>query len=1012
MAKKNKKYTYLSSEVSIILDGLALPSRGSFKEKFLSIPSKPSIFSLTILITLTLITFLFLQIDFHFPRYLILFQEDSHFQNLIAITGGITSVVIAIVIFVAEAIKEKGISSKVLLQKSNIWLLSYLSVTTFGYYIWINLRACDCITFLAIFPIIFYAITALSSLYNTIRVLTDKQEYLKSAKKIINKEINFQTRDLLEQRVYINTFQNIIKAQNYKLLVNPYHYANHKENYYLFRIEGSGYISNINLKNLRKISDEIDSYAAENKFKFEIDQTVAPNEQSLTPGNSLLSGEINQERYVTKQPTDRIDPDNNIILAINRKLIPEDRKSQFIETIKGLVSKTFIISKKDLDEEEVFVAEISEIESPFIKAIREANRSTIQIHIDIYKDLIDNLIKKLNQTIGNYNNKEATKEMSSLFGSWKSIDWVRDSTYFSLGIALETKVKEVIREIAFLPRYFTKTALEKREALLFRTFMTFPVHFYRYYQEIENASIKGYFLDRSWRSIKEIFEFSILNEYENSDSTPDKKELLQYAKHCLIVMQELLVQAYRNNDAYALNLFYNNFNKISKYNREDGYRDINWPNDIHFQIDIMWFGFASLLLAEINQNSLSISLLPKMLLELNKLSETNILNLYTYLSNRDIGGNWGWDNWDYKEEGEVFSIETNTRLANLLAIMLIKRRSLSNIDERFLEEIDKDFYNKLTGGTNIISVLEGVQQIRETYGSILSDEDINRAQTTITHLTAIKNYFEQKERAKLRSTPISTNLVKSFKEAVITKFIETATLRKVFESVGKFRFEDSSNRRAETRGFNQISQKEDFTEGWGFDTQGLGNYFGEGLADWENEYLVNILLENSEQFEENKYSINKYISENKLIIGVNLPWYRIAKYRENFQITQTNDQQNYVYKYKGIEIPVIMVHIPRSTKKGLLILDMSKIDSLISYIPDIKPNTDINKNIYISITDFSHNAHEKRKILRANPPWLEEKGSDKEDYLQEIVAVKIFESIKLKLHPSFKAKFIKFKRDY
>jgi hypothetical protein len=280
----------------------------------------------------------------------------------------------------------------------------------------------------------------------------------------------------------------------------------------------------------------------------------------------------------------------------------------------------------------------------------------------------------------------------------------------------------------------------------------------------------------------------------------------------------------------------------------------------------------------------------------------------------------------------------------------------------------------------------------------------------IPFIKHIKVDAEIQIQSKHRSLSISSEKIKKFKDDFVKEFYELATFRSIitnyFSAFKNFIHEPIDD--AFRLGLNiSMEDKAVFFESWYISYGDWIQGYARSFALGENSYIFNEIVGLCQQIKAN--DINEIILKfeqisDVVIITSSMNIHKIFDKNEEFKASWRNDTNKLPvkgfkgwYNFRDSSIPIFAIN-NAGDNKSILILDSKKFGSLYQYSPLNKNDDERNKNniFYMDIRLLTERL-DLLKSFNENPPeWYQKIGDAKsrQDYVQERVAIEIFEKLK------------------
>lgn len=962
-------------------------------------------------------------------------KESSQYQNIIAIHAGIGAIIFALVIFVAESMRDDEAKdrARVLLKESYLFPLTVTEILVFFIFIWGD------INFWSIFAVIGVGLFAIGSLYKIIKVLLSNYRFFEKRTELLIERLQ-QSIDLaIDERIGNNILLSKLDGKMIKLEYNPFSYGD-ESRYYKFKADKVGIIEDINIDKLKEFAELIEKEANENGYAFE--QIGKPkssiSEKQETQPQNVESFKRNRHRFLLKKFQDEITEESNTIISIEKEIIKNDK---ILRELDSLFRQAIII-KADNNFTEEIRYEISGVKDQFITAINNSQLGKITELSNLYKKLTEGFLSYIARYGGRYSLEQARKERGSLFSGWNEINWLRSDIQDLFEKAMRSEEKETILEVAYLPIAIARRAIDHKDQYIFQEFIWFSELLYIYGLKIKDKDLRNIMLDRSWRYLKEIADYYVEARLNKEDLNYDKLIILKdFAVYFYVVLQGLLKRSFDKRDLESFNNFQktanNLFDQFEPSKKQQNAKDLKWrierlpvnkeqkellerqlqdqeqieriESELQTRKHQMIFGLSSWILGELRNdkdnkgireiyNSIQ-SIFPRQLEE--------FTNIFLKSHSFEVEGFWNWDRWELKDTGEVQTINFLEKLECFYVI-----RALTILESKNEVQIkgiqlpySRDFVFLIEGSRDLMNILNDIIANPGNWKFILSDQAIGKADSLKQLLRIAKEKQENEEIEFRKTNPISQNKVKEFEDNVIKGFYETSVVRDIFKHYKLFKSKMKNKVQKKNRfGTSIVEDKAVFFEKWHVHYGDWGNNFGDNIAYGENSEIIETISRDCEEIEEEHYEelFTKFRDKKDIIIfATNVALYRFFENSQKYKPKWYQDirQLNIKgfegwYEYEDILIPVFEIY-NRKTERQILVLNKSKLGQLIQFSPLDKgePET-LQKDIfYINVRAFSDNTEAMDEIIGKPPEWLKKVGdaTKQREYLKEKVLIHIFE---------------------
>jgi predicted hydrocarbon binding protein len=1011
-----------------------------FPRKWLSGIYLPSVLSVLVVFTLSLIAALFsywffstLWQIFEFPNgFLEAFDLDSNFyQNLIAIHIGVGTILFALIIFVAQSIRDEDTErARVLLS------VSYLFPITVAEIIQLIFFPFYTASHYALMPTILVALLTIFSLALIVKTQLNHYFFTQKKKDVIKARVKQSINLAIKERIGKNALFEVLRSGDIKL---EYSFVdNEASNLVVIKAEKFGVIRDIDLDKLEKFSHLLDIEAQKNGYSYkdtegtEIEATsnVEPKEsfpKKFTP---------NSWRYIYKLFHDKVTEENNELIGFYSKLVADERMLQKLTRIgRGI----FVIKPGDTFTEEIR-HDLSGIKDQLSQAIEKRMLGKIDELSSLYIGLADSFLEILHDYGFSYNFDQAIKERQTIFSRWNQIDWLSGDIRDLIRLALKKQDIEILVELLRVPITISRRAIEKNDHYLFQEFFWFPELLYYSAPKIIDKETREYVFSRSWGYMKDLSEYFLESKLRNvhlEDS--ELTNLKDYAIHILYRIQTLLKAAIDSRDVagfeeikiVGLGLFRrfisehpDRDSQIIQMELDRQGLSAQENSEIQKRLDKalfrekvqeeiqkrrkqMFFGIASYTFKILEQNK-SDELLKKIFESISSVFSISLQDFtQVFLDSHKFETEdfWNWDRWEMISDGQFHSIDVFGKLERYYVVQSL--RLLAGIPEQRTQDIqlpfNQDLVSLVDGGRDLKKFIKDIRDNPKNWEYILSPESLSKIDFFEYLLAQAKQAQEMLEEQQIRETPISQKKVSDFKKELVKEFDRTADLRSIFvhwKSIEQLEAENSTFQ----FGISQVDQKAAFFDSWPTYFLDWGENYGRALASGEDEKLISELSNRCEIITE---PFEKVVDENStdknlLILIVNNSFELGIGRSDQFKPDWLPDARRLHvngfsgwFMTNGHEIPVFEVYV-RGDDSYALIIETKAMGLINQYKPPLTQTSPepVNEMISISVQSFAEDRQLLEKFLNNPPPWLVEKGDRQaqEMYLRGRVLIDVFES--------------------
>ena len=738
-----------------------------------------------------------------------LFSKSKDYANLIAVHAGIGAIIFALVIFIAESLRDDTDKdrARVLLKVSLLFPLTVTEIFVFfgfwGNVNWIMTVAVGIVGCLAVYSISMLLLTLLSPFrFSRVRIA------------LLKDRIKVGIGGAIDQR-YGNQILFEALGKEIKLSYYPPIGQEEEESFVVFLADKNGVITDIRMDLLEKISDILEKEANKNGYSFDKSLSRVGNTGSGSRVTSEKKSEYKKdnERYLLKKYRDEVDDEYKGLICAKKDVIKDPA---VIREITELTKDAFVIGPGRNFSEEV-IAELDGVQDQFLVAIDAGRLTRIKEFGKAYLALAESFLELLEQHGGGYTYEQAKKELGAFIGEWSEMRWLADSIADLLFKSFATDSKEVISDIAYLPVAICIRAMKVGDHYLFQKFINFPTLLY------SNAAgrkddVRDFMIARSYTWLKELVDFYIEPPIRDSSKVEEVEKYRDFGLPIFVAFLRLCKEAVETNDPTSLTKILAAFEDLYDgfdHPRSPDARQLQWmlddatdPNDkerIEKQLQVqktreavqaeivkkkreMLFGLAAWALKRYWQNPGDVY--AKAIFEIiepHLPRDIKILtDIFNGTHNPQRADFWGWNMWDIPSDGHAHSIDTSSNVERLYAVEMLK--ILSGLPpERFATlslppSEDMAFLARPASGFG--TLLGQIEATPANWSFALTPAAIAQIPNFKTLLKKVEEEQEQKEKQIIANASLSSTKMGDFKESFWKAFDETAIMRNIAEREG------------------------------------------------------------------------------------------------------------------------------------------------------------------------------------------------------------------------------------
>lgn len=982
--------------------------------------------------------------------------QDNDYQNLIAIAAGIGTIIFALIIFIAESLRDDSERARVLLKESLLYPLTFFGISILLMFLWLD------VTYMSTLAIVFLAAFAIYSISQMIRLLLNRSLFLKKEQGLFKDRVKQSINRALRLRVGNNIFLKKLEEDQYNIDYSMF--DEEKEGYITISLSGIGVITDINLCAIDTLFKRLEDLANIKDLSLKLKDTGRSVDEKSLNVNTNFSETETKERtpiksYLLKKLGDELTGDKQQALIIPKKIV-ESKKVE--GEIEKLIRDVYEITSKPQESlSEQLRNELNRKKDAAVEALRSGRIGVLDEISELYISVAISFLEVIKEIGGGYSQKDARKERGAIIGGWDEVKWVSRDLYWLLEEAVKTGNREVVSTLSHIPIAISIRAIQFSDHFVFQEFVQFQTALYRLSKEVENPRIKEFLIDRSWRYLKEMADFYIEAELGKKKPINELENFRDFGIDIMLIFQALLKESFTQGDVKSFELFiqaiaklFDHFNPSEEYPSADDYEgflkranlDPNEKIDLEeklarqkalekMDLDIkrrkkeLFFGISAWVLSKFMNSDFTDESLQKFWEISNRYLPTDIkelLDTYQRTHGFDTEDFWGWDWWEMEgqPEGVANSIDVSGKFDWLFcvrALALIKDLSKEQIQAIKIEPKRDLVYLIDKEDSPVKSRLNQITENKDRWSKIVPAESFDKIGDLRSLLDSVVKEQELNEQDTLVSATIDLAKVDKFYQEFSSAFFKTAGIRTLFHLNNIYsEFKRQTKKDIKQWGFNQIADKAAFIKDWYVNYTDWGKHYGEELASAEDYRLYKEISQNMPIFKPRTEDFNEKIVEAieslkgkgfkpSVIFTTAYPsqFYKAepkdGKFIPHYQTGKSkfNKVSMFigVFKYKNKEIPVIESRnraIDR--EEEICIVDIDKYANLVQYPPYSQDSEKaFKRDIFIfRIIDLNDDKDLRQKIVKQKPDWLKS-YSDPERYLSQKVVTNILERFELRI---------------
>lgn len=839
--------------------------------------------------------------------------EVNELPNIVSILSGFVSIVFALIIFIAESIRDSKNpeQKRVLLKVSGLWFLITFTTLSLLNFLWFK------VVVLSLLLPIFIAIGIISSFWRVIQVLIDPEIREENRIKLLKDRIKRIILDSVRERIGNNILLG--KIGHDKEIRIEYTFSKRwldkSAGDYLF-IESieDGWLSDINLVELTKLVKKLEDSAQQLGFSLYLSSTPSLDggaEGEAVKQSKSESGRI-KKAYLLKRYGEHLPPssifteDSKAILALPKEF---SQDPALIDYVRNLVPHIFRFKKTE-PSSNAFRRELQSTKDQLVAAIKSVSLGAIEELKQTYLHLAETFLETIHQFGGGFSAEQARKERGNIFEGWNEIRWLSRDVRELMIVAADTDNRDVISDIAFLPIAIAIRAIQAKDHFLFQEFVGYSPFLYYLTKNKPDGEVKSFMIERSWRYLKELSDFHIepqLKDRDNEISVTDLKEYEDFAIYLFKIFQTLLKSAFDYADLPTFKDILNEFSRLYRHfdpanehpSAQYLEQSLGWAksdeekNDIQNKLTFqraqeasaekirlakeqVFFGLASKIFDKYRQKS-DDQILKNFFDAVSHYIPADIIRLTTLFNSSrsfETEDRWGWDDWEMVADGEVHSIDVHGKLDRLycvLALRILKNQSDEQIAQtKIPPSRDLAFLSEeRPGANNLTVILNSIESDLKQWNSVLGEAERGKVGALKDILKRAREEQEKNEEEYLKAVQIDSDKLKEFKDKVKESFYQSGYLRPILIEFGVYKDLTSEvpGTTIPSWGYNQIDEKAAFIKNWHVHYSGWGENYGRGMANSEDQLIFERML--SGAGEQKNVAKQDVISEVEKILNEN-----------------------------------------------------------------------------------------------------------------------------------------------
>lgn len=754
------------------------------------------------------------------------------------------------------------------------------------------------------------------------------------------------------------------------------------------------------------------------------------------------------------------------LLAINRKSL--NRDVNLLKELRKIAEKAITVGDKE-DEEERFTSEMTRLKDFMLESIAEGKTGAIENGARDYTHIMESFLTSFARYKGEiHSSEQAFQELHRIGGGWSIVDVVaRNISEFNMK-ALKSNDLDIVGWIAALPISIATKALKFKDHYLFQRFIPFPILLYKYVLNNPDTPLKEYLIDRSWRHLRELADFSVeRNLREKSTDVYSTNNYTDFGLEVLVPFQDLMKLAIDHRDLSSLKLFYSKLiDRFKNYTPSLDSNSVEWIDlalrnvsaeseeaialrqarviqaikeeseaKIKERKKVIIFGLMQWTLRSFEKTWDDPVLKDMLAVLIGNLSGSSVMELTSaFLKSMETEDSerlgWSWWEIDTRTEGTVRRMDTSDYLQKVYTLTLLSAFKGNNTIEKF--PASRRLVDFVQGNqSKVRAFLNEIEAHPQRWQWLLPSDFLKRIPPLLQTFDETEKIVKIIEDKEISQAKISGIKMDEFKRDFFQDFERHASMFTIAKNADILRIElDTSGPKEITSwGYNQLFSKEAFIDNARVHYTDVGGLFGRGVARDENAKYIFDLAGHSRNYSEEVQDLSKLSEIIREVIqnlgGAGIVPNCIITTLDHSDIDSLDSAGDFTRSWGRDQIPGFVgmfnmrkdwsipiyapfIEMENDKLKGIVcITEINKAGEAIYYSPaiNLSDRPFCNKQFLIKVVDLNEDNAERIRILQANPPWLAE-HTDKEGYLRGRVVVKIAERLKIDLSSAKNAGYV------
>lgn len=689
--------------------------------------------------------------------------------------------------------------------------------------------------------------------------------------------------------------------------------------------------------------------------------------------------------------------------------------------------------------------DLQELRSAVAADIRSADDQGVEQGLDTYLDLIEEFFDHLSRLSVKYDVDQATREVNQFpsASGWEELEWIRDDFVDLLRVGFEHPRRRIVMELISFPYSVLHRALEAQEMYTLELFWpAATTDTYRLSQSLERE-LSEQVSSKLARSLDSFSEWGLGVGLDKSTSATRTEFLEAVAERALLQVNALLKHSFEAGREEDFERFHDvlvrfdsgiGWRSVREETRRRrgrrGGRESDARNHISAKKECLetiakWkrlvqFGLSAWIVKNSRGDGVSPEYAQNCFSLTGRLGNIDTLvTVYAQSLNYRVQDQIGWDRW-LLETGTSGVVSVNFSQYLHEAVIVHAAEHLATGGDLELGSLPDDIeqsrllFQSASEGGGLRQAAEQIPE-QEEYWRVFADTSVQGLRNQLLSLCdQIVRQYEAQWEASVTEAAIDQERVDGFAEGILSGHRNGHTVRTIFQDLDRITTrEEAGNSDTELWiGYHHLLDKELFVEDANVMLRPLGEQYGRGLAQSEDERVLKQLRveatserasdsDSSTRIMENALAKVEDVGSDPIILIVNsFSFYRNLVEDGALQFTSTSDTRlstGRVGRYKNADVLSI-----RAGQEGSYLLAF--VPEAVGEWIDYRPSVDGEQGGFrligdrLKLTLSSISRAEAEALVESRPDSFLD-GEEDEDRLSEEEGVeKLLQKVRFQLY--------------